>query len=104
MPHQPSDLERKFHAEMLGIYEAARRLKPPVTGQGGKSAADALLATSEPSEGFTQLYLRDKRLDLSVEYLVLKNPLRAMFEENQLDEARKRLKERDFSPPPEDAM
>lgn len=82
------DLKQQFHAEMIGIYEAARRLKPPyhatrflqmVTERGGKDAADALLATNQPSEGFTELFLRGKRLDLSVEYLVLKDPWRKLF-------------------------
>lgn len=111
MSHQPTDLERHFHAEMIGIYDAARRLKPPynatrflqmVNGNGGKAAADTLLATNEPSDGFTELYLRGNRLDLSVEYLVLKKPWRGMFNEKQLAVARKRLQDHKFSPPPED--
>lgn len=112
MSRQPTELERNFHQAMLGIYEAARRLKPPynatrflqmVNELGGKTAADTLLATSEPSDGFTELYLRGKHLELSVEYLVLRNPWRSMFEQGQLAEARKRLKDREFAPPPEDA-
>ena len=105
-------LEQRFHQEMLGIYESARHLKPPyyatrflrmVNEHGGKGAADMLLATGEPSEGFTELFLRGRRLDLSVEYLVLRRPWRDMFTPDQLAVARKRLTEYEFDPPPEDS-
>ena len=83
MSESASQIERQFHQAMLDIYESARHLKPPyyatlflqmVNERGGKSAADALLATDQPSYGFTELFLRGRRLDLSVEYLVLKQP------------------------------
>jgi len=105
-------LERRFHEEMLGIYQAARGLKPPyyaneflrmVTERGGHAAAEALLATAEPSQGFTELFLRGRRLDLSVEYLVLRNPWRGLFTSDQRAVARKRLRGLQFDPPPEDA-
>lgn len=97
---------------MLGVYEAARRLKPPyvatrfhkmVLARGGKDAADTLLATANPSEGFAQLYLHGKRLDLSVEYLVLKKPWRELFTTDQLGVARKRLEDHEFDPPADDS-
>lgn len=65
-----SQLERQFHVAMLEIYEAAKRLKPPyhaprflrmVHEHGGRETANRLLATAEPSEGFTQLFLRGKQ-------------------------------------------
>jgi hypothetical protein len=107
-----NDLERRFHDEMLGIYEAAKRLKPPyranqfrqfVLERGGKDAADTLLATPNVSEGFTELFIRGRRLDLSVEYLVLSNPWRQLFTTEQLAVARNRLQQHEFDPPPEDA-
>lgn len=97
---------------MLGIYKAARYLKPPyhptrfcrmVNERGGKDTADALLATDQPSEGFTELFMRGRRLDLSVEYLVLRDPYRNLFALEQLTVARERLKKHEFDPPPEDA-
>ena len=104
----------EFHREMLGIYYAALKLKPPyranqflqmVQEHGGKETADRLLATSKPSSGFTELYLRGKEnLRLSVEYLVLKKPWRALFKDDQLAIARKRLKEVDCPPPPDDSV
>lgn len=86
---------------MLHIYESAARLKPPyratrflqmVQGSGGKSAADQLLGGTNPSSGFTELFLRGpENLKLSVEYLVLQDPWRSLFTERQLAEARRRL-------------
>lgn len=102
----------QFHAAMLAIYDAALQLKPPyraklflrmVKEHGGKGAADRLLATGNPSSGFTELYLRGKdNLRISVEYLVLQNPWRELFTEDQRAVARKRLKDVECTPPPED--
>jgi hypothetical protein len=107
-----SRLEDQFHAAMLHIYELASQLNPPyraprflqlVRTIGGKAAADQLLATPNPSSGFTELFMRGKEnLALSVEYLVLKDPWRSLFSEEQLAVARKRLVQLDFSIPPED--
>lgn len=103
----------EFHTAMLGIYYAALKLKPPyranvflqmVQDHGGKETADRLLATPKPSSGFTELYFRGKdNLRLSVEYVVLTNPWRTLFNEEQLSVARKRLKEVKCPPPTEDA-
>ena len=111
MAHTEIQLEQQFHDAMLHIYEAAKRLKPPyhptrflrqVKERGGRQAADYLLATQEVSEGFTELFLRGRRLDLSVEYLVLTTPWRQLFSPEQLGVARKRLEQHEFAPPPED--
>ena len=70
MPQQDVQLEKRFHQAMLGIYDAAKRLKPPynatrflrmVNEHGGKDTADTLLATPDVSEGFTELFLRGRR-------------------------------------------
>jgi hypothetical protein len=97
---------------MLAIYDAALQLKPPyratiflrmVQEHGGKEAADRLLATGNPSSGFTELYLRgEDNLKISVEYLVLQNPWRELFTEDQRAIARKRLKDVKCTPPPDD--
>ena len=108
----PQTLIDQFHSTMLAIYDAALQLKPPyratlflrmVKEHGGKGAADRLLATGNPSSGFTELYLRGKdKLKLSVEYLVLQNPWRELFTEDQRAVARKRLKDVNCAPPTED--
>jgi hypothetical protein len=102
----------EFHNAMLGIYDAALKLKPTyratsflsmVNEHGGKETADRLLATGKPSQGFTELYLRGKdNLKLSVEYLVLQNPWRSLFSKQQLEIARKRLKQVECEPPSDD--
>jgi hypothetical protein len=105
----PSHLEEQFHAAMLQIHERAAQLNPPyratrflqmVQGSGGKAAADQLLASANPSAGFTELFLRGREhLKLSVEYLVLQDPWRALFSDEQLAVARKRLFSVGVEPP-----
>lgn len=109
MAHDASPQEKQFHEAMLGIYEAAKRLKPPyhaprflrmVNEHGGRETANRLLATGEPSEGFTELFLRGKDcLKISVEYVVLQSQWRELFTEEQLEVARKRLREYQCDPP-----
>ena len=104
------ELEQKFHHAMLGVYREvklkvgynATRFFHMVGEHGGLSAAQVLLATPEVSDGFTELYCR-KQLKLSMEYLVLKQPWCQLFSEEELAVARKRLRERDCEPPPNDA-
>ncbi|PLP96264.1 hypothetical protein [Cupriavidus pauculus] len=92
----------QFDQAMRGLYDAALKLKPPyratyllgmVNRHGGKEAANRLLAAAKPSDSLTELFLRGGResLRLSVEYLVLQQPWRTLFTEDQLAVARKRL-------------
>ena len=109
----PQNLLDDFDQEMQGIYDSALKLKPPYRAtyflqmlgeHGGKGTADRLLATSKPSAGFTELFLRGKQnLRLSVEYLVLREPWRSLFTPEQLAVARKRLVEVNCPLPPEDS-
>lgn len=108
------EMLERFDQEMRATYDAALKLKPPYRAKsflamlgehGGKGTADRLLATSKPSSGFGELYLRGKEnLRLSVEYLVLKDPWRGMFTEKQRAVARKRLIEVQCPLPAEDSM
>ena len=110
----PQDLNNQFHGAMLAIYDAALRLKPTyrattflrmVHEHGGKETANRLLSTGNPSSGFTELYLRGKdNLKISLEYLVLQNPWRDLFTEEQRTIARKRLKAVGCLPPTEDSI
>ncbi|MGL5841815.1 MAG: hypothetical protein ACRCYK_08450 [Aeromonas hydrophila] len=103
------DLEDQFHSAMLNIYESATRLTPPyratrflkmVQEHGGRAAADKLLASTTPSTGFTELFLRGKEnLKLSVEYLVLQEPWQSLFTDDQLEIASKRLLQVEVIPP-----
>ena len=112
MPGETNRLLAGFHEAMLEIYRAARKLTPPYTPSdflamvnehGGKGAADILLASKKPSSGFTELFMRGgENLRLSVEYQVLKEPWRRLFQPEQLATARRRLLEVECEPPPED--
>lgn len=94
-----TDVERRFHQEMLAIYQRAAkecgyrptRFLQMVNAQGGLAAAKALLATTAFSEGLTTLW-QHGRLDLTIEDLVLRDPWRALFSSVELDTARQRLR------------
>ena len=65
---------------------------------GPVEAARRLLHTATPSEGFTQLYLRN-RLDLTVEAHVMQGRFADLFTEEERDIARKRLAQYGYTPP-----
>jgi len=97
--------EARFHEAMLGIYQRAKgecnynatRFLQMVGERGGLEAARRLILSSEPSDGFTELWLQ-RRLDLTVEALVLQPRWKALFTEEELGAARKRLDELNFTP------
>ncbi len=107
------ELLEKFHRAMLNIYEMGLKLKPKykatalrhMVGElGGKAAADRLLASGDPSTGFGSLLgYGAETLKISLEYLVLQNPWRELFEPEQLAVARKRLSDVKCDLPPEDS-
>jgi len=102
------ELESKFEAEMLRLYEEAKKLGYNATRFlqmfrrfGGVATAKKLLANEDYiQEGIIKL-CELGRLDLSAEALVSKPEYKDLFTETELATARKRLKELDynFSPP-----
>ncbi len=94
----PSGLEIDFHKDMLTIYRRAKdecgynatRFLQMVANDGGLKTAKKLLATNEPSDGFTELW-RKHRLDLTVENLVLNPKYRILFSVEEVTIARERL-------------
>ena len=91
------NLEGSFHEEMLKIYEEAKEFGyypnyflGMVVEQGGLSAAKHLLGGNQLSEGFVRLW-EEQRLDLSVEALALRDPWTALFTDEELTEAQRRL-------------
>lgn len=91
------DLEAQFHQEMLRIYyEAAMlryyptRFRQMVEEHGGLQAAKLLLAGDVPSSGFERLWELG-RPDLTVESLVLREPWRRLFTDEELRTAEQRL-------------
>ena len=65
--------------------------------QGAVETAHRLLATFEYQDGFRRLWELG-RLDLSLECHVLKPRYRSLFAPDELDEARKRLRQLDYDP------
>ena len=95
---QPTALEFSFHKSMLEIYRRAKeecgynatRFLQMVSNGGGLRTAKKLLATTDPSDGFTELW-KNHRLDLTVEHLVLKPEYRDLFTDNEITTAKERL-------------
>ena len=93
-------LEAVFHQEMLGIYDSAKdrcgytasRFVQMVHERGGIQAAKDLLHSPHYPEGLTTLW-ECGCLDISVEALVLKEPLRQFFTDEELAVAEKRLRD-----------
>lgn len=100
--------EQRFHRAMESIYEDALRLcdyrasrfLQMVQTSGGLATAKRLLATDEFSEGLTRLW-ECRRLDLTVEALVLQPAWRSLFTEDEQRRARSRLAELDYQFPEE---
>ena len=92
--------EQKFTGAMLDIYRKAKteadyvasRFLQMVHENGGFQTAHSLVHNKTPSEGYTELWKR-KRLDLTVEALVLKPEWNELFTDEDRAAARKRLED-----------
>jgi hypothetical protein len=100
-------LEAQFHDAMLGVYKHARtecrytatRFLQFVSERGGLQAArDLLLRGNEVSSGLGRLW-ECGRLDLTMEALVIREPWRRLFSEEELTVARTRLDALGYLPP-----
>lgn len=99
-----------FRTAMLNIYTESEKLgyqpkkfRTMVNRDGAKQTADTLLAMSTTSSGFAELFLLGREaMKLSVEYLVLQRPWRDLFDEDQLEVARRRLRDVQCELPPDD--
>ena len=97
------DLERKFYMDMREIYfkadkecgYRASRFMQMLAEKGGVDAAKKLVTKEGGTEGFEKLW-QYKRLDLSVEALVLKDVYKNLFSDEIRDICRQRLKEYGF--------
>ncbi len=98
-------LEAMFHEAMLSIYQKAKyecnynatRFLQMVTDQGGIGAAKQLLHSEGFSEGLTALW-ECKRLNISMEALVLQDQWSQLFTEEELNIARERLNQLGYQP------
>jgi hypothetical protein len=90
--------ERRFHQDMVAIYETAKRelgytatrFLQMISEHGGLATARQLLWSEQPSDGFTTLWLRH-RLDLTVEAHVLHEEFTTLFTDADRQRARDRL-------------
>jgi len=95
----PTALEVDFHKEMMSIYEKAKaacdykpiRFLQMIQEHGGVETAKRLLAKEDIQAGLTTLW-ECRRLDLSMEALVLKIRFQALFTQEEIATARDRLK------------
>jgi hypothetical protein len=93
-------LEQEFEKQIWATHEEVKRLLKvkasrylQLLGEHGPvGAAKHILdtGTSDVQSGLTDLFL-NKRLDLSIEYMVLIPKYRSLFSEEQRDTARRRL-------------
>lgn len=93
------NLEKAFDEEMLNIYRRAKseakynatRFLEMLHTYGGLETARMLINDPKQSDGYTELYLRNK-LGLTVEAVVYDNPKwHELFTDEELENARKRL-------------
>jgi len=93
-------LERLFHRAMVAVYERAKseagynatRFIQMVAEQGGVAAARVLIGSKTPSDGFVALW-QARRLDLTVEVLVLEPRWFDLFTTAEREAARQRLRD-----------
>ncbi len=100
MDDPDEELSAKFDREMRELYQRTvteTDYKPTyfirmVHERGGIGAARALLHAVKPAAGLTTLWEK-RRLDLSVEAVVLLAPWSALFTDEERATARKRLRD-----------
>jgi hypothetical protein len=101
-----AELGKKFSAQVTSLTEKARneakynsaRHASMLSNHGGLETARILLRAETPGEFFKSLWQR-KRLDLSVEALVIENPaFHPLFTESEIATARSRLRQCNYSP------
>lgn len=101
----PAELLKLFDNAMQAVYVRARKeagynatlYLQMLHEYGGLETAHRLLAGSAVSDGFTALWER-KRLDLTVENVILKPEFQSLFTDLELRTARTRLRDYGFGP------
>ena len=99
------NLEHDFDEAMMDLYRLAKEecdykatdFLGMLYDHGGIEAARRLLSGNEPQSGFTRLW-ECGRLDITVECLVLNPRFQELFEEHELETARRRLRRFDYDP------
>ena len=100
-----ADLEKQFDEAMINVYRMAKEecgynatyFLQMLNEKRGVATAKHLLATDDAQYGFEKLWERG-RLDITVECLMLRPRFRELFSDEELNQARARLKKYDFDP------
>ena len=100
-----NNLEHEFDEAMLNVYRSAKEecnynatyFLGMLYDHGGIETAHRLLGGTEPQSGFTKLW-ECGRLDFTVECLVLNPRFQELFEDHELETARRRLRQFDYDP------
>ncbi|MDY6914074.1 MAG: hypothetical protein SVT52_06435 [Planctomycetota bacterium] len=98
-----AEIEREFDAAMMQIYHRAlkeakynaTRYLQMLHEHGGLATAQILLHSPTVSDGYTALWEK-KRLDLTVEALILQPDWQGLFTDAEREIARKRLEDYGF--------
>lgn len=98
-----SILEKEFDEAMMDIFRRAdaeagykaTRFLQMLNEHRGLATAQLLLHSSNVSDGYTALWER-KRLDLTVEALILQSKWSELFDDDERELARKRLEQYGF--------
>jgi hypothetical protein len=99
-----NDIERKFNNEMINIYKRAdkeigyraTRFLQMLSEKGGINTAISLVSKEGGTDGFSVLW-ENKRLDLSVEALVLRDEYKELFSDEITKVCRERLEQYGYS-------
>jgi hypothetical protein len=100
------DLEKAFDKELWSMVNIVisetgyrpERFKQMLMEHGGLQTAKILLQDKKPSEGFFKLW-EVRRLDLTMEAIILRKPWRELFTKEELEIAWKRLIDLGYIPP-----
>jgi hypothetical protein len=102
-------LEKEFDLAMFEVYRRAKEeanynatlFLQMLTDNGGVRTAKTLINSVKPSDGYAALYLRG-RLDLTVEAVVVEDERwHPLFADEEIERARKRLRDYRYHPPTE---
>ena len=101
-----SRLEARFNEAMFDVYRRAKdeagynatMFLQMLNDKGGPETARTLINSDTPSTGYSALYERG-RLDLTVEALVVENPVwHELFVDEEIKKARRRLRQYEYKP------
>ncbi len=89
------NLENIYNRAKDEVGYTAKRFLDMHNHYRGVKTASLLVNASRPSDGYTGLWMR-KRLDLTVETLVIQDKWKPLFEPDEIERAKNRLREYEY--------